>query len=109
MWTGFLAAKMFFDCMASFVVIGALVSFLMAVDYDMPGSKTKALLGVLVVLAFGAAFLILQQVWFGWLAFDVFWKSGLTLLIITGLIAFILAAQDDFNTNKKLRDDNYID
>lgn len=109
MWSGFLELGIFIDCMVTFVVIGSLLSFLMAVDYDFPSSKVKALLLILVLLAVSSAALILQQVWFGWLVFDIFWKVCVTLLIIAGLLAFILAAQDDFNTNKKLRDENYID
>ncbi len=109
MWTGMLGAILFGQIMGTLLVTGALASFLMAVDYDMPGSKAKLMLGILMALAFMATGLILQQVWFSWLAFDVFCKLLVTLVILTALVAFILAAHEDFGSNKKLKDDNYID
>ena len=109
MWTVMMHIVTFGKTMLTLLIVGTLASFLMAVDYDMPGSKTKNILGILVLLAFAAACLVLQQIWFGWLSFDVFWKAAVTLGIVAALAAFILAAQEDFGTNKKLKDDNYID
>lgn len=109
MWFGMMGTVMFGKVMITLAVIGILASFLLAVDYDFPGSKTKMMMGALVLLAFSAAALILGQVWFSWLAMSIFWKVAVTLIILTGLVAFILAAIEDFGTNKKLKDDHFID
>lgn len=109
MWFSLMAPVMFGKVMITLAVLGTLASFLLAVDYDFPGSKTKRMLAALVLLALTAAVLILGQVWLSWLAMSVFWKIIVTLVILAGLAAFILAAVEDFGTNKKLKDDNFID
>jgi hypothetical protein len=109
MWTSMMDVVIFGKIMVTLLVVGILSSFLMAVDYDLPGSRTKIMLGVLVALALVATLLILLQIWFSLLAYHIFWKAAVTLIILAGLVAFILAAHEDFGTNKKLKDDNFID
>ena len=109
MWTSMMDVVVFGKIMMTLLVTGILSSFLMAVDYDLPGSKTKLMLGILVALALIAAAMILLQIWFSLLSYAIFWKAAVTLIILAGLVAFILAAHEDFGTNKKLKDDNFID
>lgn len=109
LWTTFMADDTFLKSMITILVLGTLSSFLMAVDYDLPGSKSKTMLGILVVLSTIGAALILLQMWWELLSWSIFGKLMITIVIIGALVSFILVAHEDFGANKKLKDDNYID
>ena len=108
-WLNFLDLDVFIKVMATIVIVGGLAGFLMAVDYDMPGSREKYLLGAMVLLAVVMGGLTITQLW--WLAMEWvdFAKIFGTVLILFILVCFVLAVKEDFTTGKKLRDDNYID
>lgn len=109
MWWAPFGWEPFIKVLITLLILGTLFSFLIAIDYDYPGSRGKLVLGFLVVLAATGSALILAQLWWQILAFGIFWKILVTMVIITGLLAFIMAVTEDFGTNKKLKDDKYID
>jgi len=65
----------------------------------------KALIGTAVI----AAILTIIQIWLPLLSWDVYTKVLGTLAIIFVLIGFLMAIKSDFGTDKKLKDDNYLD
>jgi len=109
MWAEPLGWTLFTKIIISLIIAGTLISFLIAVDYDLPGSRSKFLMGLAVVLGLALAGLLLGQIW--WSVFDdgVFGKLLVTDLVLLALISFILAVYEDFGTNKKLKDEKYID
>ncbi|MCB9991712.1 MAG: hypothetical protein H6867_10165 [Rhodospirillales bacterium] len=108
-WFDLLAMDDFIRALVTIIVVGVLAGFLMAVDYDIPASREKAILLSLVVLALIMGGLLIAQLW--WLALEwaLFFKIFGTVLILFVLVSFVAAIKEDFGTNKKLKDENYID
>lgn len=109
MWTEFLEWETFVKAVVTLSIAGAVISFITAVDYDLPAVRTKILFVLLVALIIGIAGLIVMQLWWTGLAWELFAKIIASLGILTALLAFILAVSEDFGQNKILRDKNYID
>lgn len=109
MWTDFLDWDVFGKIMITLAVAGVLVSFLAAVDYDMPGSRSKFMLLAAVALGIALAGLIIEQLWWGAIEAGTFGKLIISDLVLLGLISFILAVSEDFGANSRLRKDKYID
>lgn len=109
MWWEPLAWEIFIKSMVTLLVLGMVASFLTAVDYDMPGSRGKIILGALALLAVGGGGLVVAQMWWHVIAYALFGKLIVTLLIIGGLLSFFAAVSEDFGTNKRLKDNKYID
>ena len=109
MWWAPLTIDTFIKAMATLLILGVLVSFLVAVDYDLPGSRARILLGLLVALAVLGSFLLVLQIWWQVFSQGMFWKIGVTIVILGAFLSFIMAVSEDFSANKKLRDEKYID
>ena len=109
MWWEPLAWEIFIKSLITLVIVGTLISFLVAVDYDLPGSRGKIMLGLLVLLALSGSSLLIAQMWWHILKLAVFGKIIATLAILTVLLSFIMAVSEDFGTNKKLKKEKYID
>lgn len=109
MWFDLLPWDMFLKVMASLLILGTEISFLIAVDYDLPASRRKYLLMGTVAMSVVTAGLVLLQIWLHPFAWSVFVKIILTLAAGLGLLGFLLAVAEDFGSNKRLKDQNYID
>lgn len=109
MWFDLLPWDMFLKAMASLLILGTEISFLIAVDYDLPASRRKYLLMGTVAMSVVTAGLVLLQIWLHPFAWSVFVKIILTLAAGLGLLGFLLAVAEDFGSNKRLKDQNYID
>lgn len=109
MWTDILEWDDFVKTLITLSLAGGLLSFLTAVDYDMPATRAKILFGLLICLITAICGMIVIQLWWVGFAWGVFAKAVISLAIITGLVAFILAVSEDFGQNKSLRDQKYID
>lgn len=109
MWTEFLEWDDFVKTLITLVISGSLISFMTAVDYDLPAIRSKMLFAVLVLLITTISGMVIVQIW--WVGFEwtMFAKVIISLAIVTGLVAFVLAVTEDFGQNKTLRDKNYID
>ncbi len=63
----------------------------------------------LLSLLVATALLILDQIWFQWLAFDVFVKTLVTLGIVMGVLFVIFLARRDYQQEKTLQRDHFVD
>lgn len=109
MWWEPLIWEIFGKVMVTLLICGTLASFLIAVDYDLPGSKSKTMLAAAVILGLILAGLVLSQIWLEALQWDVFIKLVITDIVLLALVSFLLAVKEDFGTNQKLKDEKYID
>lgn len=109
MWTEILEWDDFVKTLITLFISGGLLSFLVAVDYDLPATRSKILFGMLVALITAICGMIVGQLWWVGFQWGIFTKVVISLGIVTGLVAFILAITEDFGQNKNLRDKNYID
>lgn len=109
MWWDILGEDIFFKTLGTLLIFGTLFSFLVAVNYDLPGSRGRLLLGALVLLCVFGAGLLFLQLWWGFFAAVTFGKLLVTDLILIVLTAFIIVASEDLSTNKDLKDNKYID
>lgn len=109
MWTDILEWDDFVKTLITLSLAGGLLSFLIAVDYDMPATRSKVLFALLVMLMTAICGMIIIQLWWVGFAWGLFAKAVLSLGILAGLVAFILAVSEDFGQNKSLRDQHYID
>lgn len=109
MWTDLLQWDVFIKVMATLILLGTEISFLMAVDYDLPASRRKWLLFGLVGLSVTASGLITLQIWGQFFAWAIFVKLLATLGIAVLLTGFLLAVAEDFGTGKRLKDKNFLD
>ena len=109
MWTEVLEWDDFVKTLITLSVIGSVISFMAAVDYDLPAVRSKILFGALVALIVSISGMVIMQLW--WVGFEwgVFAKVVVSMGIMTGLIAFLLAVSEDFGQNAALREKNYID
>lgn len=109
MWLAPFTDEIFIKALCTIVTIGTLLSFLIAVDYDLPSSKSKILLFLTVVLSTILAVLILSQIWLEYFETKTFIKVLATDIILLVLVSFIMVVHEDLGTNKSLKDEHYID
>ena len=109
MWTDALDWDVFLKITGTILILGTELSFLMAVDYDLPASRRKWLLLGLVGLSATAAGIVTLQIWIQMFEWTVFLKLMGTIGVVVVLIGFLLAVAEDFGTNKRLKDQNYVD
>ena len=109
MWFDLLNWDIFLKSMGTLLILGTQISFLVAIDYDLPASRRKWLLLGLVAASVVTSGMILAQIWGQWFAWAVFVKLLATLGIAVILLGFLLAVAEDFGGNKRLKDNNFID
>ncbi len=109
MWTEILEWDDFVKTLITLSLGGSLISFLAAVDYDLPAARSKILFSVLVALITAICGMIVVQLWWVGFQWGIFAKLVVSFGIVTALVAFVLAVSEDFGQNKNMRDKNYID
>lgn len=109
MWLEILEWDDFVKTLITLVIAGSVISFLTAVDYDMPAVRSRILFAALVVLIVAIAGMVIIQLWWVGFQWGLFAKVVVSLGILTALVAFLLAVTEDFGQNKSLRDKSYID
>lgn len=109
MWFEPFVWDVFVKSLITLLIVGVLTSFLAAVNYDMPGSRARLFLILLVVLAIVGAGLIVTQLWWEPFKALMFGKMIVTVIILAGLASFILAVSEDLGTTGKLKKDKFID
>ena len=109
MWFDFLGEKQLLDAFFTLAILGTVISFLVAVDYDLPGTRRKFSMYALTALVVIAAGLGIFQIWTAAIAVELFIKIMLSIVILIGLLSFSAAALEDLGANKKLRDEKFID
>lgn len=65
----------------------------------------KAVIGCIIV----GAILTIVQIWTNFLSWDDFIKVGSTIIIITVVCGFVVAAKSDLSEHKKMKDENFLD
>lgn len=109
MWLEILEWDDFVKTLITLIIAGSVISFLTAVDYDMPAVRSRILFAALVVLIVAIAGMVIIQLWWVGFQWGLFAKVVVSLGILTALVAFLLAVTEDFGQNKSLRDKSYID
>lgn len=109
LWWSPMDVVMLYKCMATIGLMGIMTGFVAAINIDMTGGRIRFLLLALTGIVLLAGILCLGQIWWQWIAPSSFIKIMISLLILAALDAFIMAAHEDFGTNKRLKDDKYID
>lgn len=69
----------------------------------------KTLLNIFIAMVVTAAGLVIAQIWFEFMTWDIFVKILMTFGILGLLIGFLLVVQSDFGSKKDLKDNHYID
>ena len=69
----------------------------------------KTLLNLFVAMVVIAVGLIIVQIWFDFMTWDIFVKIMMTFGILALLVGFLLVVQSDFGNKQKLKDEHYID
>lgn len=69
----------------------------------------KTLLNSFIALVLAGAAIIIAQIWFDFMTWDIFIKLLMTVGILGLVIGFLLVVQSDFGNKKQLKDDHYID
>lgn len=109
LWSYVLDWDVYLKLMGTILILGTQISFLMAVDYDLPASRRKWLLMGLVALSVVGSGMLTLQIWAQLFEWAIFLKLIGTLGVVVVLLGFLLAVAEDFGTNKRLKDNNYID
>jgi hypothetical protein len=109
LWSYVLDWDVYLKLMGTILILGTQISFLIAVDYDLPASRRKWLLLGLVALSVLGSGLLTLQIWVQMFDWSIFLKLIGTLGVVVVLLGFLLAVAEDFGTNKRLKDNNYID
>jgi glucan phosphoethanolaminetransferase (alkaline phosphatase superfamily) len=94
---------------ASYVTGAIMATFGVIVLVDYSGHKMKRLLVVLMILVETLGVMFLLQMWTTFLDWWTFAKTGGSIAVIGGLIAFVMAAIEDFDEDKDLKKKNYLD
>lgn len=109
-WLNVMEWDIFIKAIVSLIIVGFLAGFLSAVDYDLPSqNNNKILLYGMIVLSVIMGVLILGQMWLFQMNWMDFAKIFGTIAILFFLDCFILAIREDFGTEKKLRDEKFLD
>lgn len=109
LWSYVLDWDVYLKLMGTILILGTQISFLMAVDYDLPASRRKWLLLGLVALSVIGSGMLTLQIWVQLFEWTIFLKLIGTLGVVVILLGFLLAVAEDFGTNKRLKDNNYLD
>lgn len=109
MWLSPFTDEIFIKSLGTIFTVGTLLSFLVAVDYDLPSSKYKIMLSITVILSTLLAGLLLAQMWLEYFETKTFFKLLATDLILLVLVSFFMVVHEDLGTNKSLKDEHYID
>ena len=109
LWFTPMLMETFVKTLATLLIAGVVISFLIAVDYDLPGHRGRILLGILAGLVLAGSFILILQIWWQVFSGALFWKIGVTIIVLSIFLGFIMAMLEDFGSNRKLRDEKYID
>lgn len=109
MWLFFISWPEFLKIMGTLLILGTLLSFLIAVDYDFPASRRRLLLLGIIALSVLGSLLSILQIWFQPLEWSFFLKILASHGIAIALLAFLSVAAEDFDTHKRLKDNDFID
>ena len=69
----------------------------------------KTLMNLFIAMVVAAAGLVIVQIWFDVITWDIFIKILMTFGVLALLIGFLLVVQSDFGNKQKLKDENYLD
>ena len=86
-----------------------MAAFAVMILYDFDGHKMKKLLTTLLILAEGLGALVLLQLWGQIMDWWTFTKVAGTVIVVGGVVAFIMAAVEDFDEDKDLKKRNFLD
>jgi hypothetical protein len=109
LWWAPFSGVMFGKALATVTILAVIAGFVAAVDIELTLGKARLMLLALIGLAAAGGTLAIAQMWWDVMAWDNFVKVMLTLLVLMGLDAFIMAVAEDFGTTRKLKDDKFID
>lgn len=109
MWFFFIPWPEFLKIMGTLLILGTLISFLIAIDYDFPASRRKTFLLGVIGLSVLAGLLSCLQIWFQLLEWSFFLKILASHGIAIALLAFLSVAAEDFGSHKRLKDNDFID
>ena len=70
---------------------------------------SKKVVYIIGACAIALSAILLGEIWFDILENTILGKITVTLVMIAGLAAFVLAVWDDFFESKRLKDENYLD
>lgn len=108
LWFDYFLWDTFVKIVISLSLIGTMAAFLTAVDYDMPASKSRRLLGAAIFIAVALVILVLAQLWWPLMSSDIFSKVGITGVVLLGVVSFVIAAKEDFSSEKNLKEDKFV-
>lgn len=115
LWAPDLISSTVMKTLATLGIVAGLstVFYLYASEVSESFGKKSRLLGSLVSVTCGAAaalaLLTICQIWGDVFDDETFVKLGVTVLVIGGMAAVIMAIWDDFFENNRLKDQNYLD
>ena len=109
LWWQPMELVIFGKTIATVVLAGLFLSFLLAVDYDLQGHRAKILLASLVVLGAAGTGGVIGQIWWSFLPWNFFVKGIITIFILLVLVAVAMVLREEAGTHRKLKEENYID
>lgn len=109
MWFEPFETRIFVRCLVTLALSGGYGLYIGMIWDDLDKSRYRRMLISLAVFGFVALVLILGQMWFEFLAWEVFGKVLISVIVVSGLISFVMAVRDDFFDGKRLRDENFLD
>lgn len=70
---------------------------------------SKKIVYLIGACALALSAILISEIWFDIFEDTMLGKIIITLSVVAGLAAFVLAVWDDFFENKRLKDENYLD
>lgn len=107
-WMHLYSWAVFTKMLITLGIAGTITAFYIAVDYDLPACKSRLLLLAAALFSTILAALIVTQLWWAPLSQPVFTKLVFTDLAFLALSAFALGALEDFNADKTLKDEKFV-
>lgn len=112
LWVPFLSTSLFIKILVTFGITSIVSGLIIALEADTYNAKKlrdHSLSKVIITLIVAVATLVIAQMWLPFISTNIFVKILITFGVVIFVLSLIIAIKSDLGSEKKLKDQNYLD